>query len=156
LTTFTGPSAEWSCYGCTVTSNADGTAVVISESEAVHLYTAAPEDSDGDGILDDADACPAQAPALGLDADANGCTDTIGGLTALVQSVPLTPNIRRGLMAKLDDAGKAIDRGHTAAAVNKVQEFISQVRAQSGKAITTANADLLTSYATNLIALLQT
>jgi hypothetical protein len=37
-----------------------------------------------------------------------------------------------------------------------VQEFISQVRAQSGKAITTANADLLTSYATNLIALLQT
>lgn len=111
-------------------------------------------DSDGDGVPNALDACPLEAPAGGLDADLDGCTDTIVGLRAIVESLSLKPNIEGGLLGKLDDAQKAVDRGNTRVAENKLTDFINQVEAQRGKALTSAQADLLVSYANNLIALI--
>ena len=111
-------------------------------------------DSDSDGVLDGSDACPLETPSVGLDADLDGCTDTIAGLRAIVEGLSLKPNVEGGLLGKLEDAQKALDRGTTRVAENKLMDFIKQVEAQRGKALTTTQADLLVTYANNLIALI--
>lgn len=111
-------------------------------------------DQDGDGLCADVDACPAEAPAEGLDADANGCTDTIAGLIVIVDGLGLSSGAENGLIGKLNDAQKALDHGNTAVAINKLNAFIDQVEGLRGGALTDAQADFLVAYAGNLIALL--
>ena len=91
---------------------------------------------------------------MGLDADRNGCTDTFAGLKTIVQGLSINSKLKNGLLAKLNEAQKALDQGSTGAAVNKLRDFITQVQGQRGKGISAADADLLIAYANNLIVLI--
>lgn len=66
-----------------------------------------------------------------------GTTDLRGAIT----TAPLSPDIRKALLSKLDAALRAIAKGNTATACTALADFMNQVRAQSGKAIETATAD---------------
>lgn len=109
-------------------------------------------DADGDGLPDDEDSCPLEAPELGFDADVDGCTDTIDGLIAITSA--LDAEGVDGLIAKLNEAQAAISRGNTVVAENKLNDFIDQVEAARSNNLTDEEADLLIAYADNLIVLL--
>jgi len=112
------------------------------------------DDDDNDAILDAVDACPLTAPVMGLDADRDGCTDTLAGLKEHVSALPAPPYAKNGMLGKLSEAEKAVARGDTRVAVNKLVDFIAQVEGQRGETLTDATADLLVQYAGNLIELL--
>ena len=79
---------------------------------------------------------------------------TIGGLGEIVDGLTLHPNIKGGLLGKLNAAQQALDRGNTRAAENLLEAFLNLVEAQRGKALTDAQADLLVAYANKLILLI--
>lgn len=84
---------------------------------------------------------------------------TISSLRACVahageQALIDQPGITRGLVAKLDAAQIALDRGKTATAVNILQAFAAEVSAQSGKHIDAAHADHMVLHAQMVIAAL--
>jgi hypothetical protein len=108
-------------------------------------------DSDGDGIPDEFDSCPLTAPTNGLDADEDGCPDTLLGLISIVEGFAAEGG--KGLVAKLNDAAGALARGNTRVVEKKLSDFIDQVEGMRGSALTDAEADLLVEYASNLIAL---
>ncbi|MBC7561351.1 MAG: S8 family serine peptidase [Gemmatimonadaceae bacterium] len=62
-------------------------------------------------------------------------------LRSAVVASTLTPDLRRALTAKLDDALKALADGKTKPACSALADFASQVRAQRGKAILQVTAD---------------
>ena len=62
--------------------------------------------------------------------------------------------VANSLMAKLDAAQAALDRGQTGVAVNKLHAYVNEVRAQSGKHIDSTHADHLAEHAQNVIAAL--
>jgi hypothetical protein len=62
--------------------------------------------------------------------------------------------VAKSLMAKLDGAQVALDRGQTRVAVNKLNAFINEVNAQSGKHIAADHAGMLVEHAKNVIAAL--
>jgi hypothetical protein len=68
---------------------------------------------------------------------AEGTTD----LSAAIASATLAPDLRNALMAKLNAALKAIADGKPKVACGALADFISQVKAQRGKAIPVATAD---------------
>lgn len=107
-------------------------------------------DADGDDLADFYDACPYQDPA-GLDADHDGCVDTLAGLKLYVEGLAIDTIVKNGLLAKLAEAQKALNRGKEQIAINKLQDFINQVESQRGKALANWDADVLTNYANNLI-----
>ncbi len=115
-------------------------------------------DTDGDGVFDHLDQCKFAAPRLGIDTDQNDCTDAIADLKNIVNQLGYgwPSNVQSGLLGKLDEAQKALDRGSTNVAKNKLQDFIDQVEGQRGKAISPANADYLEAYARGLITLITT
>lgn len=112
------------------------------------------QDDDNDGLDDAQDACPLQAPDLGLDADHNGCTDTVAGLKSVVEGLVLNSQATNGLLRKLEDAEKALDAGKIRVAENKLKDFIDQVEGLRGRWLTDEQADLLVQYANNLITLI--
>ena len=123
----------------------------INNRVLVYFYPVVPApDSDGDGIVDLHDACPSQN-ASGLDADHNGCIDTLPGLRAIVVGLTIDKTTKNGLLAKLDEAQKALNHGDTRTAINKLMDFINQVQAKRGTSISNADADLLVAYANNVI-----
>ncbi|MBI4302039.1 MAG: thrombospondin type 3 repeat-containing protein [Chloroflexi bacterium] len=111
-------------------------------------------DDDNDGVLDGADVCPLVPPTGGLDADGNGCTDTIAGLKTIVEGLSIPLSRQQGLLRKLDEAQKALDRGNPQVAENKLQDFISQVEGLRDTVLTNELANLLVTYANNLILLI--
>lgn len=62
--------------------------------------------------------------------------------------------VGNALLAKLDGAQAALDRGQPAVAVNKLNAFINQVQAQSGKHIDPVHAEHLIMHAQMVIATL--
>jgi hypothetical protein len=60
--------------------------------------------------------------------------------------------IANSLTQKLENAQKDLDKGKIDTAINKLQAFINEVQAQSGKHITTEAADLLIADAQWVIA----
>jgi uncharacterized membrane protein len=135
--------------------------IVTCEAELDHFSAyalAAPLDSDDDGIFDlygeEIDHCPLSKPNGDLDADLDGCSDTLAGLTSIVESLAIELRAKEGLLRKLGEAEKAYERGKTSVIVNKLGDFIDQVVALEGSGqITASEAALLTSYAENLIVL---
>jgi hypothetical protein len=93
--------------------------------------------------------------AIGRDADGDGCVDTLDGLADLIANLPaddLARQMRNPLTSKIDDAADAVATGDICGAVAAIEAFTNQVRAQRGKKIADATADLLLAYADNLIA----
>jgi hypothetical protein len=74
----------------------------------------------------------------------------IAQLRAAVMAAGLAPDLRKALTAKLDAALGALAEGRTRAACSALADFLSQVRAQRGKAISTATADAWLTEATRL------
>jgi len=62
--------------------------------------------------------------------------------------------VAKSLMAKLDGAQAALDRGQTRVAINKLNAFINEVNAQSGKHIASDHAGMLVEHANKVIAAL--
>ncbi len=112
------------------------------------------DDDDNDTVLDAVDACPLAAPALGLDADRDGCTDTLPGLKGYVSALPAPPYAKNGMLAKLTEAEGAVARGDSHVAVSKLSDFINQVEGLRGRHLSDTTADLLMQYAWNLMELL--
>ena len=111
-------------------------------------------DLDFDDLDGPQDACPCEAPSMSLDADQNGCTDSLAGLRTIVEGLTIASQVKNGLLGKLDEAQKALDRNNTRVAINKLQAFIDQVEGQRGQGISESDADLLVAYANNLIAII--
>lgn len=87
--------------------------------------------------------------------DAGAGTDSIGfvatipvdtlidDLADLIAGMALPRGTERSLMSKLEAADAAIARGNTSAACSQLQALINHARAQSGRSLTTAQADAL-------------
>jgi predicted negative regulator of RcsB-dependent stress response len=85
---------------------------------------------------------------------------TIDSLEACVehaasQGFITSKGVTNSLLAKLDTAQAALDRGQTAVAVNKLEAFIHEVQAQSGKHIDPMHAQHLVMHAQIVIQALQ-
>jgi uncharacterized delta-60 repeat protein len=129
----------------------------ISEGQALVFIMDDDEanaDTDGDGVPDADDACPLEPPSADLDADRNGCTDSVTGLTQIVQAMSIDAAFKEGILARLTEVQRAVRIGKTNVAENMLQAIINEVRAQRGKKLSDAQADLLIAYATNLILLI--
>jgi hypothetical protein len=72
---------------------------------------------------------------------------TYGSLCALTRQFVAQAGIANSMCVKLDNAYRSEFRGSAGAAQNQVQAFINEVRAQSGKALTAAQAGILTTLA---------
>ena len=77
---------------------------------------------------------------------------TIGHLMGSVEALDLQAGIENALLAKLKAAQRNLTAGDTAEACGALGAFISQVRAQRGKKIRTADADALIAEAQALLA----
>jgi cytochrome c len=81
---------------------------------------------------------------------------TIDSLIASVNIYAQQGNIdaskQNGLLAKLNDAKAALDRGNTSAASGNLRDFIDQCAAQSGRGISTAAAAVLRADAQYVLA----
>ena len=63
--------------------------------------------------------------------------------------------VTQSLLAKLDAAQAAVDRGQPAVAVNLLQAFVQEVRAQAGQHIQAEHAAHMIMHAQQVIAALQ-
>src|SRR4029453_9655542 len=61
-------------------------------------------------------------------------------LVAKVASLDTTDQVKNGLLRKLDEAKKALDRGAIGVAITKLQDFRDQVAGRAGNAISQADA----------------
>jgi hypothetical protein len=115
-------------------------------------------DTDGDEVIDGSDICPLEN-ATGLDADTDGCVDTIGGLTdnlnTLVNAGVIDYTLKNSLLAKIEAAERASSRENICAALGQLEALQNQVNAQIGNKISGEAAELVISniynYADNLI-----
>ena len=112
-------------------------------------------DSDGDGVPDDVDLCPA-ANATGFDVNGDGCIDSTSGLGTiigtLVQEGVIAPELQTSLMAKVENAEKSATKENICAAVNQLGALKNQVNAQRGNKISDEAADEITEYTDSVIA----
>jgi hypothetical protein len=109
-------------------------------------------DWDNDGVSNASDACPFAAPQGALDADANGCTDTIAGLRTIVAGMNVKPLIKGGGLLLLDSADASHRAGNVPLAEAKLRLFVFGAQVLRGKGLTAVQVELLTSYADNIIA----
>ncbi len=114
------------------------------------------DDVDGDGVPNVSDLCPVTVPDLELDADFNGCTDTLSGLREIVSALPTPPSFKNGLLAKLASIQMALDRGREDLAVLRRDAFILQVEDLREPHLGDRMANLLVNYANNLQTLITT
>lgn len=94
--------------------------------------------------------------ALGSESNASETVTVKGGidlttdLSARVQSYNLDRGFENSILSKLNGAKDALNRGETNAACEKMQAFIYEVNAQSGKKLTVVQASQLRAEATNI------
>jgi FIMAH domain-containing protein len=147
---------------CVVTEDPVGIFTAACTLELAHFSTYAvliPKDSDGDGIFDDfggiEDAC-LEEDSTGFDADADGCVDTITGLTDLVSSLVsvdvIDSKMENSLLSKLANVQKSQDKENVCAMIDQLTSFNSQVAAQTGKKISPEASATVTAYASSVIA----
>lgn len=80
----------------------------------------------------------------------DGCCD-LGRLIANVENLDTTNQVKHGLLGKLREARKALDRGDTVVAVRKLEDFRDQVAGQAGNAISQFDAEYLDACAAQTI-----
>ncbi len=111
----------------------------------------AENDADGDGMCADIDRCPYENPN-GVDADDDGCIDLINDFEALVVGLEiLDPDVEQGLLDSIAAAFASIEAERYRPAANQLGAFINKVKAQRGKAIPEADADMLIAFALNIV-----
>jgi hypothetical protein len=94
--------------------------------------------------------------ALGSESNLSGIVTIKGGFDLISDLITrvLSYNLDRGfensLLTKLNGAKDALSRGQKQAACQKMQAFINEVNAQSGKKLTVAQANQLRTDATNI------
>lgn len=79
----------------------------------------------------------------------------IGYLTSTVKDIGLSHGIANSLVAKLNAASNSLNHGNTIAASHQLQAFINEVNAQTGKKITSGQAQTLANMADVIISSLQ-
>lgn len=119
------------------------------------------DDDDNDGVLDVTDNCPLDANADQADLDLDGIgdvcdptvsvCDAIDGLIGTVENLGLPNGLENALVSKLEGALSKFESGNNNAAVGKLNAFINQINAQSGKKIETEDADALIATAQAII-----
>ncbi len=107
-------------------------------------------DVDEDGICGDVDNCPQENPQ-GLDANLDGCADTIESLYDNLRSIEIQAGVKNSLLAKVNSALFSLTMGRVNAAINELRAFINQVEAQFGKKISQKDATVLTGFAQNIV-----
>ncbi len=90
-------------------------------------------------------------PAIGNPAIAIVVVTSFESVCSLAQSYSTDPAVAVGLCDKLAAAGAAGSSGATKAQANILRAFDNQVAAQTGKALTSAQADMLTTLAYYLL-----
>lgn len=98
----------------------------------------------------------APGAALAQNHDACSHDPTIASLKTCVEHAANAGHIdnagiAKSLLAKLDAAQKALDRGQPSVAVNNLNAFVQAVEAQSGKHIEASHAGHLITHAQNVI-----
>lgn len=101
----------------------------------------------------------AVSPVLAASHDACSHDATVASLRHCVahasnMGVITNAGIVQSLLAKLDAAQAAVDRSAPETAVNALQAFVNEVRAQSGKGIDAAHAQHMIQHAQAVIAAL--
>jgi len=81
-------------------------------------------------------------------------TGAIDDLVDIIDGMGLHQGTENSLMAKLEGAKDALERGQPNVAINKLGSFINEVEAQRGKKLTDEQADLLIEYANRIISVL--
>jgi zinc metalloprotease ZmpB len=76
---------------------------------------------------------------------ANLC-DEMGNLADYLSSLGLQQGLEQSLTAKLGNARRDCERGHATSACNKMNAFANEVRAQAGKGLTAAQAQVILGY----------
>ena len=107
-------------------------------------------DSDGDGIPNEDDNCPL-VDATGLDADGDGCLDSLDGLEILILSMNLPHGAENALLTKVYDAQAAFNNGDIAGTEAHLNALLNHIAAQSGQDLTVEQANLLTAYIQNIL-----
>lgn len=131
----TGPAGAVVTYSASATDDVTGNptvscAPVSGSTFPIGTTTVGCTATDGAG----------NSSAASFDVIVLGASDQIDGLIALVQSFGLKQGIEKSLDAKLQNILAALD---AASACNKLDSFVNEVSAQSGKALTTAEANQL-------------
>jgi hypothetical protein len=128
--------------------------IVDTANNRVRIVFYPTVDSDGDGIDDDVDACPFE-DATGFDTDLDGCIDSPAGLVEIVGTLVsedvIATEMEKSIGSKIDNANKSSDKENTCAAVRKLEALVNQVKAQSGKKVSSEAATFLLEYLNNLI-----
>ena len=121
-----------------------------TDTDGDGLGDACDPDDDNDGVPDVDDACPLE-DATGQDADVDGCIDTIDDMETVIEELNLPGGTESSIQSKISNALESIEKGKKGAAVNQLKAFINQVNAQKGKKIPKKDADMLISFANNVI-----
>jgi len=140
---------------CPSTSGFGGVGPPIATGEIVVVDVA---DSDADGVVDTSDNCPLVANPSQADVDRDGVGDVcdaiddrsaeqqLNDLIAELRAAPAGPG--SSYLAKLQSISASIGSGNTSTACNQLAAFANEVRAQTGKKLTEAEAaSLLASVA---------
>nr|ABE69174.1 cell surface protein [uncultured bacterium pFosLip] len=111
-------------------------------------------DTDDDTVGDAIDQCPLK-DATGLDANTDGCIDTLSGMTStlntLVAEGVIEPELENSLVTKVESAENSASKDNICAAINKLDALKNQVDAQRGNKISDEAANLVIAYTNNLI-----
>ncbi len=154
-----GDNVGDACDNCVEVSNADQT---DSDTDGLgDVCDSCPldpyNDADHDGVCGNVDTCP-DVDATGFDADANGCIDSIDGLTDIISTLPddvLSDETKTSLYSKVQAAQTSIDKDKDNAAIGQLNAFINEVNAQTGNKISSEVAAMLIAYAQNIITMVE-
>lgn len=128
----------WYADGDMTTPIATGMQAEVTLAVGAHTVTLVVSD----GIADDSDTLTVTVLTAG---------QAVRELAAMKDALSLPAGAETALDASLDAAAAAFDRGNMTAGVNALRAFQRQVRAQTGKMLDAATADLLTSAAQSII-----
>lgn len=121
----------------------DGSVVQVVPVAGFHRETLTVTDDRG-GTATDTVVVIARSPA-----------DAVRALMADLRAMGLPSTTTRGLLAKLQDAATALDRGSVRAAIGKLTDFINQAMALRGRQLTASQADQLVAAARRILAVLR-
>ena len=89
-----------------------------------------------------------------FDVVVRGAAEQISNLKETVTNLGLQSGLNRSLQVKLDDALAQLNAGRTVPACSKLDDFISQVSAQSGRQIAPGDAEILITDANRIKAVI--